>query len=230
MILVEPKYSGNIGAVARLMANFDFKNLILVNPCELDDDCYARAMHAKDILDNAKIFKDYKQAIKKIDYTVATSSIETKNDKKHLRKAISLLDITSELYTLKGKIGLIFGREDYGLYNEEIAECDTLVKISSSKSYLSLNLSHAVGIFLYSLFFSWNISDNEQKVIGNIEKEKLYEIFKELLEETEYPDHKKEKTNIMFRRMMGRSMPSKWEYHTMMGIFSKALKEIKKQK
>ncbi len=227
---MEPKYSGNIGAVARLMSNFDFKDLILVNPCELDDECYTRAMHAKDILNNAKIFNNYKKAIKNFDYLIATSSIESQNDKKHLRQAIPLENITDDILKLKGKIGLIFGREDYGLYNEEIAECDNLVKIPTSESYLSLNLSHAVGIFLYSIFIRKNISNKEKIVIGNLEKEKLYDFFKELLQEIDYPDHKKEKTDIMFRRLMGRAMPSKWEYHTMMGVFSKTLKEIEKQK
>ena len=68
VIVVEPKYSGNIGAIARVMANFDFKNLYLVGPCNLDDECYQRAVHAQDILKNAKIFKDYKKAFKEMDY------------------------------------------------------------------------------------------------------------------------------------------------------------------
>ncbi|HIE34367.1 MAG TPA: RNA methyltransferase, partial [Candidatus Altiarchaeales archaeon] len=35
IILVEPKYQGNIGAVARVMKNFGFNNLVLVKPPEL---------------------------------------------------------------------------------------------------------------------------------------------------------------------------------------------------
>jgi len=212
------------------MRNFDFKNLILVNPCKLDDECYARAMHANDILDEAKLFDSYKDAIKKIDYLVATSSIETQNDKKHLRNAITVDALSEKLISLEGDIGIVFGREDYGLFNEEIAECDALLKIPTSESYLSLNLSHAVGIVLYSLFIRKNTLDKEKVVIGNIEKQKLYSFFKELLEEINYPCHKKEKTEIMFKRLMGRATPSKWEYHTLMGVFSQALNRIKRQK
>ena len=91
IVLVEPKYGGNIGAVARSMANFDFKNLYLINPCELDDDCYARAMHAQDILDDAKIFPSFNEAIKNLDYLVATTSIESKTDKRHLRIPLTYL-------------------------------------------------------------------------------------------------------------------------------------------
>jgi len=212
------------------MANFDFKNLILINPCTLDDDCYARAMHAKNILDNAEVFDSFKKAIKNMDYLVATSSIESKNDKKHLRNALSIDNIADKLLNLDGKIGLIFGREDYGLYNEEIAECDTLIRIPTSESYLSMNLSHAVGIVLYSLFLQKNVSKKEKRTIGNVEKQKLYEFFSQLLNQIDYPEYKKEKTEIMFRRLMGRSMPSKWEYHNLMGVFSQILKEIEKQR
>lgn len=212
------------------MANFDFKNLILVNPCELDDECFARAMHAQEILDEAKIKSSFKEALKNIDYLVATSSIESLNDKRHLRNAIFLEDLSEKLLKIEGSIGLIFGREDYGLFNEEIARCDVMLKIPTSEKYLSLNLSHAVAVVLYSLFIKKEIKIKEKRTIGKIEKEKLYIFFKELLDKINYPEHKKEKTEIMFKRIMGRAIPSKWEYHTLMGVFSKTLEKINSKK
>ena len=209
------------------MANFDFKNLYLVNPCELDDECYTRAMHAQKIVDEAKVFTSFEQAVKDIDYLVATSSIESKNDKRHLRNAILLESLTKQLYEVDGKIGIVFGREDYGLFNEEIAACDVMLRIPTSESYLSLNLSHAVALVLYSLYIKRKTIPKEKRTIGKIEKEKLYSFFSELLKEINYPQHKKENTKIMFKRIMGRAMPSKWEYHTLMGVFSKSLDKIK---
>ena len=211
------------------MANFDFKNLLLVNPCELNDECYARAMHASEILDKANFFKKFEDAVKNIDYLVATSSIDSKNDKKHLRKALPLEDFSKRIYDTDGKVGLVFGREDYGLYNEEISLCDTLIRIPSSESYPSFNLSHAVAIVLYSLYVTKSEKE-EKRTISNLEKEKLYGFFSELLDEINYPEHKKENTEVMFRRIMGRAMPSKWEYHTLMGVFSKSLENIKRNK
>jgi TrmH family RNA methyltransferase len=212
------------------MANFDFKNLILINPCKLDDECYARAMHAGYILDEAKIFSSFDEAVKDIDYLVATSSIESLNDKRHLRNAIWLEDISKKLFEMDGRVGLVFGREDYGLYNEEIAVCDTLLRIPTSDSYQSLNLSHAVGIVLYSLYLNKDIEQREIITLSNIEKEKLFNFFSDILKEINYPEHKKENTEIMFKRIMGRAMPSKWEFHTLMGVFSKSLENIKKNK
>ncbi|UCH72587.1 MAG: RNA methyltransferase [Thermoplasmatales archaeon] len=230
VIIVEPKYGGNIGAIARVMVNFDFKNLYLVNPCELDDECYARAMHADNIVDNAKIFPIFDEAIKDIDFLVATSSIESKNDKRHLRNAILLENLSEKLLEIDGKVGLVFGREDYGLYNEEIAACDVLLRIPTSESYLSLNLSHAAALVLYSLYISKKIEPEQKITMGKIEKEKLYNFFSELLADINYPEHKKENTEIMFKRIMGRAIPSKWEYHTLMGVFSKTLEKTKNKK
>jgi TrmH family RNA methyltransferase len=133
---VEPKYGGNVGAIARAMANFDFKNLYLVNPCNLDDECYARSKHASYILDDAKIFSSFEEAIQDVDYLVATSSIESQNDKRHLRNSVLLEELTDKIYDVDGKIGLVFGREDYGLLNEELSKCDFISCCKPSFVYI----------------------------------------------------------------------------------------------
>ncbi len=227
VVLVEPKYGGNVGAVARAMMNFNFDKLYLVNPCILDDTCYARAMHAGEILDKAEIFSTFEDAVKNLDYLAATSSIEYVKDKKHLRNPVLLEDFSEKIYEVEGNVGLVFGREDYGLYNEEIAACDIMLRIPTSESYLSLNLSHAVSLVLYTLHLKREFTPKKRRDIGKIEKEKLYEFFSRLLEERKYPVHKKENTEIMCKRIMGRAMPSKWEYHTLMGVLSKTIEKIR---
>jgi tRNA/rRNA methyltransferase len=228
VILVEPKYSGNIGAVARSMMNFDVENLRLVNPCELDSACYARAMHASSILDRARNFTTFEDSVHDLDYLVATSSVESKTDKKHLRNPVLLEDFSEKVFETEGTVGLVFGREDYGLFNEEIAACDIMLKIPTSSNYPSLNLSHAVAIVLYSIYLKKALIRKRRREIGSVEKEKLYEFFSHLLDEIDYPNHKKENTKIMFKRIMGRAMPSTWEYHTLMGVFSRTRGKIKR--
>ncbi len=208
------------------MMNFDFESLYLVNPCALDDECYARAMHAQQILENARIFSSFTDAVSDLDYLIATSSVESLNEKHHLRNAFVLHELAEKIGQLEGNVGLVFGREDYGLYNEEIAACDALLKIPTSEAYLSMNLSHAVSLVLYTLYVQ-KISPKKRRTIGKLEKEKLYAFFTDLLEEIHYPEHKKENTEIMFKRIMGRAMPSTWEYHTLMGVFSGAVEQLK---
>ena len=230
VVLVEPKNSGNIGAIARAMMNFNIEHLYLVNPCELDNVCYARAMHATKILDTAQIYFSFKDAVEHLDFLAATSSIESKTEKRHLRNPVYLEEFSEKIFDVKGKIGLIFGREDYGLYNEEIAACDIMLKIPTSDSYLSLNLSHAVTVVLYSLYRKTASLPKRRRSLGTLEKTKLYDFFENLLDEIDYPPHKKEHTQIMFKRIMGRALLSKWEYHTLMGVLSKTRGTIKQKK
>lgn len=230
ILLVEPKYPGNVGAVARIMKNFDFSNLIIVNPSfDMEhDDCRKFAMHAQEIIDNAIVLETFKKALKKVDYMAGTSAIESKNDKHHLRKSFTPKKFAEEIYKMEGRIGIAFGREDYGLLNEEIKNCDLLIKIPASEVYPTLNLSHAVCIVLYELFVN-RYEPKEVLLADGKEKEKLYEFFDLLLKEINYPDFKMEKTKILFRRIIGRAMLSKWEYHTLMGVLKKAIQASRKK-
>jgi len=227
---VEPKYGGNVGAVARVMMNFDIESLYLVNPCPLDDDCYARSMHASSILDHALVFNSVEEATKDLDLLVATSSIDTISEKKHLRNPLFLKEFSKQIFDVNGRIGLLFGREDYGLLNDEIAICDIMVKIPTSEKYHSMNLSHAVGILLYQLYSDHTEMPVRRRNLDQVEKTHLYDAFKMLLESIDYPIHKREKTTVMFKRIMTRSMPSKWEYHTFMGVLRTAEKRCTEKK
>jgi tRNA/rRNA methyltransferase len=230
VVLVEPKYGGNVGAVARVMMNFDVEILYLVNPCPLDDECYARSMHASSLLDNARIFSSFKDATKDLDFLVATSSIDTESEKKHLRNPVFLPEFSKQIHSIEGKVGLLFGREDYGLFNEEIAVSDLMVKIPASDRYHSMNLSHAVGVVLYQLYLERTELPVKRRNLGHVEKEHLFDAFKKLLDVINYPEHKKEKTKVMFRRMISRSLPSKWEYHTLMGVIRTAAQRLEQKK
>ena len=227
---MEPKYGGNIGAVARVMMNFDIETLYLVNPCTLDDACYARSMHASSVLDEAIIFSSFKDAVKDLDFLVATSSIDTESEKKHLRNPVFLSEFSKQIFSIEGKVGLLFGREDYGLFNEEIAISDLMVKIPTSEKYHSMNLSHAVGIVLYQLYLEHTELPLKRRNLDHVEKTHLYEAFEMLLDSIDYPEHKTEKTQVMFKRMISRSMPSKWEYHTLMGVLKNAAKRCEEKR
>ena len=85
VVLVAPKYEGNIGAIARSMANFDVSELYLVHPCEIGDETYRRAKHGADIIDNCEIVETIEEAVKDCFLIVGTSGVTTKNDKNYVR-------------------------------------------------------------------------------------------------------------------------------------------------
>ncbi|MGC9555045.1 MAG: TrmH family RNA methyltransferase, partial [Thermoplasmatota archaeon] len=146
--------------------------------------------------------------------------VVSRSDRKHVRRSLAARDFARQVYDLEGTVGLAFGREDYGLLNPEIERCDILVNIPTADAYPSLNLAHAATVVFYELWSQHHIPVSPRRA-DRLEKEMLYRSFDQLLEDIRYPEHKKEKTRVMFRRIMGRAMPSKWEYHTLMGVLKR---------
>jgi len=229
VILVGPKFQGNIGLIARLMKNFGVSDYRLVNGPELKSQAWKRAMHGRDVLAAAKAFKTLDEALKDIDYIVGTSGISSRHDRKHLRNYIRPPEFAKRIRRISGRVGLLFGRENYGLSVEELAKCDLLVHIPTNPEYPILNISHAVAIVLYELFQPQARVHVPKKASG-FEKEVVNRKFTELLELVDYPAHKRANTEIMFRRILGRAVLSEWEFFTLMGVFSKTILKVKNKK
>jgi len=222
---VEPQFMGNIGFLARAMANFSLKNLILVNPPPLDKDAYRFAKHARYIVDNAIIMKSFDELREFLDCAVATSGVDTASPKKFKRISLTPREFASRLASLSGKVGVIFGRENYGLFNEEIEKCDLLVKVPTSEEYPIMNITHAAAVIFYEIYLKMreNQEIGEKPVAESLELDLLNSRFSTILELINFPKHKKKNTEVMFRRIMGRAVLTKWEYHSMMGVFRRII-------
>jgi len=215
VILIEPQFEGNIGAIARSMKNFGFSNLILVNPkCELGNETRCRAKHANDIIDKAKIVKRFP----KMDYLIGTTC-RTGNDYNIPRNPITPKEL-KKIIPSKGKIGIVFGRESDGLSNEEIAKCDFLVKIPTNTKYASMNLSHAVDIILYEL----SGLENNITPISDAEKKQLMKLLDQAMKKMEFATKEKKDTQrLVWKKMISKSFLSKREAYALMGFFKKLL-------
>ncbi len=231
VVLVEPKYDGNIGSVARLMKNFGYSKLVLVNPPEIAKDGRSMAMHARDILESAVRVDDYSKLTQDYDFLVATTAVLA-TDSNSRRTPIFPEDLSGALET-EGKIALVFGREDHGLSNEEIEQCDLIVTIPGSREYPTLNLSQSVAIILYELSKAKMRRDmqglKKLRKIEKIEKDVLLEKFDDLagcVYLNEYELHNAKKT---FRQLIGRAFISGREAFTLTGTFRKAANKIRKK-
>lgn len=220
VILVEPKFTGNIGAVSRVMKNFGFNDLVLINPPQLDDEAYCRAKHSQDILESAVIHKNIRDILPRYNMLVGTTGIDTEKEKEVLRRAEDPLTFAKDISDTIGRIGIVFGREDMGLYNHELALCDRLITVPTSPEYPIMNLSHAVAVILYSLHMTGQVKDEIREIEYN-DREMVIHLFESILEDINYPEHKVEKTSLMFRRIMGRANATPWDYHRIMGVLSR---------
>ncbi len=225
VVLAEPKTPGNVGAIARAMANFGVSQLRIVAGVPLDEEAYKRALHAAPILEDARRFEDFPSALEGLDFTVATSGIVNINDKRHVRNALTPAQMADRIGPMEGTVGLVFGREDYGLYTEELAACDLVVTVPTSPGYPVMNLSHAVTVLLYELRREVPLHHETIKA-SEAERDLLLSAFDDLLDATDYPPHKLDNTRVMLRRIIGRATLSEWEYHTMMGVIQRANKRI----
>jgi len=227
IVLVEPQHPGNVGAVARAMANFGVTDLALVNGCEINDDGYARSKSGKPILENLKRFDTIEKALADCDIAIGTSGIKPEGDKRWFRAPKDVKKI-NELINERENPALVFGRENYGLYREELALCETTITIPTNPDYPILNLSHAVGIVLYEIKRKEKVKGpKKRKAVSQEDFERLVDRIMEMLEDSSYPERRLDRSKTTLRRLISRGNPDEGEYENLMGIF-KAIKEGKR--
>jgi len=204
IVLVEPKKGGNVGSVARVMMNFGFHELALVNPPPKDDEMKMFAMHAWDIVEKAGIYESLRDAIMECVVVIGTTGILPTSEKEHLRHPMYTIDqLPYILHDVDGKIGVVFGREDNGLTANELGMCDIVATIPTSSEYPSMNLSHAVAITLYEMA---KYGAGVGRTVSTFkDRDLFFEKVHEMLLDIDYPSHKIEKTMLVLRRVMGRA-------------------------
>ncbi|MBP1909904.1 RNA methyltransferase [Methanolobus bombayensis] len=219
IVLVEPLYQGNVGSVTRAMKNFGFSDLVLVNPCKLEGEARAMSSHARDLLENAKIVSTLEEAIEDCSIIIGTTGIAGSRFDLHLRvPGYTPEEMKERLSGVDGKVAVLFGREDNGFTREELKKCDMIMTIPTSEVYPVMNLSHAVTVVLYE--FS-SIKSGETPLADPFDIRLLYGHLSELLDDIDYPEHKKEKTDLMLKRIFGRACLMPREVQTLRGIIRK---------
>ena len=227
IVLVEPLYQGNVGSVARVMKNFGFSELVLVNPCKLEGEARAMSSHARDVLESARITGSLAGAIEGADLVIGATGITGLRQDEHLRLPVyGPREIKDKLKGMSGTVALLFGREDHGLANDELKTCDMILSIPASDEYPIMNLSHAIAIVLYEL--------SDARAGGNPLAEQfdlklLHEHIAEVLEDIGYPPHKKDKTLLMFKRILGRAQLIPREVQTLRGVLRRIQRNFEKR-
>jgi len=220
--MVRPVHPGNLGAAARACANFGITDLRLVDPCPIDDEAEKRSMHGLDILKAAEHHEDLGEALDGLDIVVATTGKIPANEKKVVRAGVFLPDLLEELKGHPGNVGFVFGTEDRGLSNEEIALASRVVSIPASAEYPILNLSHSVAVLLSHVFLHMDSTPQqmtETQPVPHDLRVRLQEQLVRFLDVVAYPEHKKERTSVVFRRVVERAEMTEYEYNILMGIF-----------
>ncbi len=221
VVLVEPKYDGNVGHVARVMKNFGVKELYLVRPrAELTEVAIARAMHALDVLEKAVIVNTLEEALENVEVAVGTTAIEGSTP---IRNPLPPWEVR-KLLSGHGKVALVFGPEDRGLRNWELEMCDVTMKIPTSEEYPSMNLSHAVAITLYEMTKGEFEVNTYGRPATKAEKEALVEALDGLTKALNMDPTRRFYARATLRRFLARARCTDKEIKTLIGIFEKSRK------
>ena len=151
VVLVEPQGPLNIGSVCRAMKNFGLRNLWLVRPgCDLGTDAIKMALSARDILESAHITKDLHEALRGSILVLGTSNRRGDYHDPHMvmEEGMELLGKSLRY----GPISIVFGREEWGLTQEDLRLCQGTIRVLTDPAFSSLNLAQAVLLVAYEIF------------------------------------------------------------------------------
>ncbi len=153
VILVEPQLGDNIGAAARAMANFGLSQLRLVKPRDgwPNRRAWVAASGANRILDEARLFDTVEQAIADLTYVLATTA-RAHDQAKPVVGPEEAARLMAPRIAAGETVGILFGRERYGLENAEVALADRIVTLPVNPAFASLNLAQAVLVMAYEWF------------------------------------------------------------------------------
>jgi TrmH family RNA methyltransferase len=227
VVVVDADTPGNVGTIARAMKNFGFADLLLVDPPDLDPEgeAYGFAGHAReDVLPGAT--ETTFDAIVENYYTVGFTAITNESGASHVRYPfLTPAELAGELAGIDGEVALVFGREDAGLTNDEIARLDRVCSIPAAAEYPVLNLGQAATIALYELRDLPERGSQLPEITDRADPgsiEALVDQFEAFLADIGYREVKRAKTTRLWRRLIGRAHPTEREVTTLRGVLRRA--------
>lgn len=228
VILDRPQLAENIGAVARVMANFGLSELRLVAPRDgwPQERAWASASGADWPLDGAKVFDTVEQAIADLQLVLATTARprETKLPVWTPREAAPEL---SRAVGQGQRTGVLFGAERAGLQTADIALCQAILTIPIDPRFRSLNLAQAVALVSYE----WRLTvlDRPPETFLTDEppatQDELIGMYEHLEGELDFsgfffPPEKRPSMVRNLRVMLGRSRMTTQEVRTFRGVIT----------
>lgn len=162
VILVDPKYSGNIGSSARAMKSMGVTDLRLVFPHDPVEHTNAEArmmaMYAQDMLYRAPVYKSLREAV--ADCSLVVGATRRRGKYRYAPNVAHGLMGRIFKTARDFPVALVFGSEDVGLSNDHLRCCHELTYIPADPEFASLNLAMAVMIVCYELYRNaFEISD-----------------------------------------------------------------------
>lgn len=228
IILVEPQLGENIGAAARAMANFGLWDLRLVNPRDgwPNEKAVASSAKASHVIERVQVFDSVEVAVADLTLLFAT----TARGREIAKPVIGPKDAAQQAAAHVAKdlnVGILFGRERWGLTNAEVSLADSLVTLPVEPAFASLNIAQAVLVLAYE----WRNAYGDESLLFDsavepaADKTLLLGLFEHLegaLDEAGFFKTPEKRPTVVanLRAMLSRSGFSEQEVRTLRGVIA----------
>ena len=228
IILVEPQLGENIGMVARAMANFGLAELRLVNPRDgwPSEKARAAASKADHVIDATKVYETLEDAVRDLNFVYATTARE-RYGFKPVRAPVTATETLRAKFKTGERTGIMFGRERWGLTNEEVALADEIVTFPVNPAFASLNIAQAVLLMSYEWMKS-GMEDLAETAFQSVQqrpstKEQVFGLFDQIEEALDargyfHPAEKKPKMVDNLRAVLSRRGFTEQEISVFRGV------------
>src|SRR6202030_3459227 len=235
-ILVEPQLGENIGMAARAMGNFGLTRLRIVNPRDGWPNVHARraASGADHILDQVELFETVAQAVADCTLLFATTARAHDQAKPVVAPEAAAQEMASQIGA-GGTVAILFGRERYGLQNQEVALANRIVTFPVNPGFASLNLAQAVLLIGYEWFklateaaLPFAMPERSEPASQH-QMQAFFDNLVRELDKVEFlrPKEKRETMLVNLRNIFTRMEPTKQDMHTLHGV-AMAMAEARK--
>ena len=226
IVLTRPLYGGNVGSVCRAMMNMGLSDLAVVSPSLGLHEVEVRKMslHAVELYHQRSDFQTLAEAVADC-HVVAGATARGGLYRAHSR---TLRAWAPELIASAqaGKVAVVFGPEDHGLTNEEVALCNRLIEIPSTERYRSINLAQAVMICCYELYTAADLfqPDPERSPEAtSVQRERMYGFWEKALLNIGFMDADTSEHMMQgVRRILSRGSLTDRDVRILMGIARQA--------
>lgn len=207
IVLHKPRLAENIGAAARAARNMGLSRLVVVQPEDLDLERVLKMATGPSahLIHNLVSYPDLASALGRFHYIVGTTA---RFGGTYRQSPLTPRELAGQLIPLSqhNDIALVFGPENWGLTNEELALCHALVTIPTS-DFRSLNLAQAVLVVAYEIFLARQHQPPRfvPRLANSFELEAMYAELQDTLVQINYIGHQNPELWMMrLRRFFSR--------------------------
>ncbi len=242
IVMVNTTLPANIGSALRAMKTMGLSKLVLVAPKTYPHpDIDALAAGATDLIEQIEIVETLADAIKDCHLVFGTSARSRTIPWPLLDARPAAEKSISAVVNDQQVVAVVFGREDRGLTNEELAMANYHVTIPVNTDYGVLNVAQAIQVICYEMRMAtlavvesaedeaatMPVTDTEsmqwdEPLVTHEQMEQFYPHIEKMLAEIEFLDPKNPRLlPLRLRRLFGRIQLDRMEYHLLRGIFSR---------